>query len=153
MTPPTPIPVRERARGFDGLQPNAGLQPVESALPISPKEHRARKRMVLVGAGILLWLFAAASISGTEQAPGRALVARDPSAKVYLSPVCAFGRGDLPITSIDAARADGYKADPECYKNGGFFGASQTVLERDLASIHLYHKRVSRWRADGTWKW
>ena len=122
-------------------------------LPIPPKIRAARRRLVRVGVVVACWVITALAIRHTEQAPSYALVARDAATKTYLSPVCAFGRGQLPITTIETAKQAGFKPDPACEKSGGFLGASQSVMEEELAFVHLYPKRGTRWRPDGSWKW
>ena len=107
----------------------------------------AVRRVVFGSITVLLY----SVIGGTESAPDYALVARDERAKVDLSPSCAFGNGTLPISSISAAKRDGFRADSACAKNGGFLGSSQTRMEEVLAWVHLYPKRGTR--ADGSWKW
>ncbi len=131
----------------------AGLKPVDSMLPIPPKVRAARRWLVGVGVIVVCWALTALAISHTEQAPSYALVAQDNATKTYLSPACAFGRGPSPITTLEMARDAGFKPDPVCEMSGGFLGASQSVMEEELAFVHLYPKRGTRWRPDGSWKW
>ena len=144
--------VRERPVAA-GLPSRAAIEPAAAESPLSPREQRGRRWLLLTGAGFALYLFLASVSGGTEWAPKHALVLRDESARTYLSPSCALGRGNLPISSIADAERAGLHADAACASSGGFLGAGQTVLQRNLSFWHLYPKRGSRWRADGSWKW
>jgi hypothetical protein len=127
--------------------------PPERSSPLLPHERKGRRQLVNFVIVVVLFVFLYSVTGHTEQAPTFALVVRDNTAKVYLSPSCALGRGELPISTLGAAKQDGLVPDPSCEKSGGFLGSTQTVMQEELSRIHLYPKRGTRWRPDGTWKW
>jgi hypothetical protein len=142
--------VREGERQQPGyVTPGGSIVPP----PLPPERLRERRFIVTAAALIIVFVYVGSVMVHTEQAPPNALVMRDEAAKAYLAPHCAVGRNNLPVSTIAAAKTDGFHADPTCEKNGEFLGASQTVMQRELARIHLYPKRGTRWRPDGTWKW
>jgi hypothetical protein len=147
-------PLNESARTVrDSLREEAGL-PVAAPVPPLPREQLAARRWaVSLGVAAVFFVFAYSVTWHTAQAPVYALVARDDAARVYLSPSCAIGRGNLPVSSLGAARQAGLAPDPACEKSGGFLGSSQTVMQELLSRMYLYPKRGTRWRPDGTWKW
>jgi hypothetical protein len=108
-----------------------------------------------VSAAVMLavFVYVGSVMAHTEQAPPIALVMRDEATKAYLAPRCAGDQSTLPVSTIAAAKKDGFHVDSACSKNGGFLGESQTVMQEQLAHLHLYPKRGTRWRPDGTWKW
>jgi hypothetical protein len=142
-------PIRERE------QPPGYVTPGGSIVPAPLPAERLRERRFIVTAAVMLavFVFVASVMGGAEWAPPRALVMRDGATKAYFAPACAVGHGNLPISSIAQAKKDGFHEDSACAKNGGFLGASQTVMQRELSRLHLYPKRGTRWREDGTWKW
>lgn len=148
-------PLKESARTSRDAPPvEAGIVAFAAAAPpLTEQQQKARRWAVRWGVVAVIMVVLYTAIGGTEWAPDYALVARDEQAKVYFSPSCAFGHGNLPISSISAARHDGFRADSACAKNGGFLGDSQTRMEEVLSWVHLYPKRGTRWRADGSWKW
>ena len=148
-------PVRDAAHTrWDAPRAEAALvPPTAAATPLPPREREARRWAVRVWITVAVFVFLYSVTGHTEQAPSYALVVRDNTAKVYLSPSCALGRGELPISSLGVAKQDGLSPDPTCEKSGGFLGATQTVMQEMLARMHLYPTRGTRWRADGSWKW
>ena len=148
------IPFREPAQtAWNSARVEAGLVVPAATPPLTYKHRAARRWAVGWGVAVLLTVFAYSVTWHTEQAPAYALVARDNAAKVYLSPSCAFGRDNLPISTLGAAKQAGLRPDPFCEKIGGFLGSSQTVMQEELSRMYLYPKRGTRWRPDGTWKW
>lgn len=131
----------------------AGLVVSAGAAPLTERELAARRWAIRIAISAVIWVYLASVVWHTEQAPAYALVARDPSAKVYLSPKCALGRSELPISTVEAAKKDAFRPDSACNKNGGFLGASQTVMQEVLSYVYLHPKRGTRWRPDGSWKW
>lgn len=150
---PSESPLRDRARSPEIPSASAGLAESPPGFPISPQARAGRHWLVRTGVGILVWLLTSSVIVHTEQAPSFALVLEDNAHGVYLSPSCALGRGPFPIETLQAAKGRGVRPDLACQTNGGFLGSSQSVLAQEFAFVHLYPKRGTRWRPDGTWKW
>jgi len=147
-------PLLDAARTSRDSPPvEAGLAASAAATPLTERERVARRWAVRWGVFGVIMVVLYTVIGHTERAPDYALIARDEQAKVYLSPTCAFGRANLPISTISAAKHDGFRPDSACAKNGGFLGNSQSAMEEVLSKVSLYPKRGTRWRPDGSWKW
>ena len=145
--------VRDRLGSPEFPGSTAGLPERLPDSVLSPRKLAARRWLVRTGLTVFVWLVTSALIVHGEQAPSYALVLEDNAHSVYLSPSCALGRGTLPIATIKAAKHAGLRPDPGCEQSGGFLGTSHSALEQELAFFHLYPKRGTRWRTDGTWKW
>jgi hypothetical protein len=170
ITPVDPMPREARneeqqAPVIPDLAPH-GLQP-QAADPCSSRVARGRPTWESVwdawngSSGIKGSVFALSVIvlfsviRTAEMIPSHALVVVDPVTRTYNTPSCAIGKpvAGTSIRTQGEAKALGYDFNAECWRNGGFWGRSESRWTELLRKMRFYPGRPSRWRADGSWRW
>src|SRR3954469_23681257 len=107
-------PVREGERQQPGyVTPGGSIVPP----PLPPAHLRERRFIVSAAVMLAVFVYVGSVMVHTEQAPPNALVMRDEATKAYLAPRCAVGGNNLPVSTIAAAKNDGFHVDSACSKN------------------------------------
>jgi len=95
-------------------------------------------------------------ITTMETMPSNALLLVDDETREYFSPPCIE---DVPREHVERMRAVeavevrfDYKPNVDCRDSAGFTG-TETSLLRKIAERFGLPKKLSRWTADGDWRW